>query len=66
MGTYVYTSEGGHGQRTFVATCPYHARDLSIHPNRHKAGKVADAHWRMFHSPGQTFHLREPVSVAIP
>lgn len=51
MEPYVYQSEGGHGQRTFVATCPIHARDMCIHPNRHKAAKVAQAHARIWHRP---------------
>jgi hypothetical protein len=47
--TYVYQSEGGHGQRTFVATCTVHARDMCIHPNLQKAEKVARAHKRIWH-----------------
>lgn len=49
MTTYVYRSEGAHGQPTMIATCPEHARDLSIHPVRKKVEKVARAHDRLFH-----------------
>jgi hypothetical protein len=48
--TYVYRSEGGHGQPTHVATCPVHGRDLCIHPNKVKAQRVADSHQRIWHS----------------
>ena len=50
MDPYVYRSEGGHGQATFVATCPRHGRDICIHPNRIKAEKVAWNHVRLFHN----------------
>ena len=48
--THVYRSEGGHGQPTYVATCPKHGRDLCIHPNERKARRVAEAHERIWHS----------------
>lgn len=51
--TYVYRSEGGHGQTTFVATCAIHARDVCIHPNPAKASKVAKAHARLWHPYGE-------------
>ncbi len=46
---YVYESESGHGGVTFIATCPRHCRDLSIHWNRSVASRVAEAHARIFH-----------------
>ena len=49
MVAVVYRSEGQHGQATFVATCPAHARDLTIQGSRDRAEKVRDAHDRLFH-----------------
>ena len=49
METYVYRSEAGNGQATFVATCPIHCRDMCVHPSRTKAEKVAVFHDVIFH-----------------
>ena len=46
---YVYRSEGQNGRVTYIATCPHHARDLTIHPNQLTAVRVRDAHERLFH-----------------
>jgi hypothetical protein len=47
--TYVYRSEGQHGQATWVATCPEHGRDLTIQGNAGRSNRVADQHDRLFH-----------------
>lgn len=47
--TYIYRSEGQHGQVTYIATCPAHARDLTIQRAERRSEKVADQHDRLFH-----------------
>jgi len=46
---YVYKSEGGQKQTIWVATCPSHGRDLSIHKSRHVVQRIADNHSRLHH-----------------
>jgi hypothetical protein len=46
---YVYRSENSHGNSTYVATCPIHARDISIRPDRLQADTLRDLHNHYFH-----------------
>jgi len=49
MIAYVYRSEGQSSQTIWVATCPVHGRDISIHKSQHLMRRIAEQHDRLHH-----------------